>query len=104
MPPTESNRLYTPYIDLRAAALADVRAYDEPAGDAGGRVASPRERPRSPSFARTRVDAIALDDAARAAGVTLETLGALIARDPATRPAAHRGRGHRSPPRTRSRS
>jgi Fe-S cluster assembly scaffold protein SufB len=33
--PSESNQLYTPYIDLRAADLADVRAYG-PAEDAPG--------------------------------------------------------------------
>ncbi len=32
--PTETNRLYTPYIDLRAADLADVRAYERTAAGA----------------------------------------------------------------------
>jgi Fe-S cluster assembly scaffold protein SufB len=82
--PTESNRLYTPYVDLRAADLAAVRAYEAPAGEASGRVALPRETAGLAELREDAVEALELDDDARAAGVTLETLGGLVRRDPAT--------------------
>jgi len=81
--PVESNRLYTPYVDLRAADLEAVRAYEAPAGEAGGRVALPEGTAALAELREDAVDALALDDDARAAGVTLETLGSLIRRDPA---------------------
>ena len=80
--PVESNRLYTPYVDLRAADLEAVRAYEAPAGEAQGRVALPEGTAALAEMREDAVDALELDDDARAAGVTLETLGALIRRDP----------------------
>jgi Fe-S cluster assembly scaffold protein SufB len=82
--PSEGNQLYTPYIDLRGAELADVRLYDEPAGaptdgsptgltDGIAAIADLRE---------DRVEALSVDAAAHAAGVRVETLGGLIATDP----------------------
>ena len=55
--PIESNRLYTPYVDLRNAHLSAVRPYAGPAAAAGrsprpARRSSPRERPRTPSSSR----------------------------------------------------
>jgi Fe-S cluster assembly protein SufD len=81
--PVESNRLYTPYIDLRAADLEAVRPYETPAGEAGRRMPLPEGTAALAALREDAVDALELDDDARAAGVTLETLGALIRRDPA---------------------
>jgi Fe-S cluster assembly scaffold protein SufB len=81
--PTESNRLYTPYIDLRAAALEDVRAYESPAGEASGRGALPEGTAGLADLREEAVDAMELDGPARAAGVTLETFGSLIRGDAA---------------------
>ncbi len=89
--PIESNRLYTPYVDLRTSDLAETRAWEatatEPAsttsgatGDGGG---APGGGPAAVIELREdRVDVLTLDAASIAAGVTVETLGALIARDP----------------------
>jgi Fe-S cluster assembly scaffold protein SufB len=83
--PIESNPLYTPYVDLRAAELAAVRSYERiatatPVGDAG----LPAEIAGLVSLVEDRVETVALDAAARTAGVTLEPLGGLIGRDPET--------------------
>ena len=80
--PIESNRLYTPYIDLRGADLGAVVAYEAPAREAGGRVALPDGTAALAELREDAVDALELDDEARSAGVTLETLGGLIRRDP----------------------
>jgi Fe-S cluster assembly scaffold protein SufB len=83
--PLEPNQLYTPYLDLRNADLADVRVYAEPASalDGAGEP-GPADAAGYASFREDGVLALALDDEARAAGVTLETLAGLIARDPGT--------------------
>ncbi len=80
----EPNRLYTPYVDLRAAALGDVRAYETPATST-----TPADGPGAgiaarAAFEEDRVASIALGDSARRAGVTVETLGGLVGRDPET--------------------
>lgn len=83
--PTESNQLYTPYVDLRAADLADVRAWEEPAGSpdgAGGPV--PDGSAGLAELVEDRVEALALDPSVAALGVTLDTFGGLIGRDRAT--------------------
>lgn len=82
--PIESNRLYTTYVDLRGAALDDVRAYDAPAGAADSASTPEPGTAGLASFREDRVVGLALDAAATSAGVTLETLGGFIARDPAT--------------------
>ena len=80
--PTESNQLYTPYIDLRAADLAEVRAWEEPAGAPSGEQALlPVDVSGQAVLADDRVEMLVLDEAAAAAGVTLETFGSLIGRD-----------------------
>ena len=80
--PTETNELYTPYIDLRAADLADVRAWEEPAGaPTDPALPVPDETAGLAVLAEDRVEAMALDPAVAAAGVTLETFGSLITRD-----------------------
>ncbi|HVL53770.1 MAG TPA: SufD family Fe-S cluster assembly protein [Vitreimonas sp.] len=84
--PLESNRLYTPYVDLRPADLADVTAYegqgDQPSAVGIDAVALP---PGVAALAELRGDdapALVLDAAAREAGVTVETFASLIERDP----------------------
>jgi Fe-S cluster assembly protein SufD len=80
----EPNVLYTIYVDLRAADLAEVRAYettgDEP--EAGGVV--PEGASALAEFRDDRFATRALDAEATVAGVRIETFGALLARDPAT--------------------
>jgi len=84
--PTESNRLYTPYVDLRAADLEGVVAYEKTAATAleGGNHAIPEGAAGIISLREDAVEVIALDEDAEAAGVTLETLGVLVQRDPDT--------------------
>ena len=86
--PVETNQLYTTYVDLRTADLADVRPWDAPAsapsGAAPATVAGDAEDVAAfASIAEDRVEAITLSDEARAAGVILETLVGLVARDEA---------------------
>jgi Fe-S cluster assembly scaffold protein SufB len=82
----ETNQLYTPYIDLRAADLFTARPYVRTA------IASATSADASPVPAGTSglieldedgVTSIGLSGAARARGVTLETFGAALARDAA---------------------
>ena len=85
----ETNQLYTTYLDLRAADLAEVRAWEEPAGapPEPGAEALPDEAAAHASFREEAVGALEVGTEARAAGVTVETIGGLVARDPE---AAHR--------------
>ena len=82
--PVESNQLYTPYVDLRAADLFAARPYVRTASQpSGSSTASPPDG--TSGLIELREDgvaAIALSDAARSRGVTLETFGAALARDP----------------------
>ncbi len=82
--PSEGNQLYTPYIDLRGAALEDVRLYDEPADapDPAAAATLPDGIAGLADLREDRVEALLIDDASRAAGVRLETLGGLLASDP----------------------
>lgn len=95
--PTETNRLYTPYVDLRTTDLAEARAWESPAigpeGDASSAAGATAlddagSSSRGPvaviELREDRVGVLTLDPAVVAAGVTVETLGALIARDPET--------------------
>lgn len=84
--PIESNQLYTPYVDLRAADLADVRAWEAPAGEprTTSRDTLPEGAGAVAVFADDAIEAIVVGDEAAAAGVTVESIGALIARDAAT--------------------
>ena len=85
--PTESNRLYTPYVDLRAADLEAVLAYDATASEPAAGSARAELATDIAGLIDLREDAvigIGLDPAAAAAGVTLETIGAFVGRDPAT--------------------
>lgn len=85
--PVEGNRLYTPYVDLRAASLDGAAPYTV-AGDA---VAVPADGAHGADDATSGllelvedgVGAATLDAAAAAAGVRLVTLGQLVRDDPA---------------------
>jgi Fe-S cluster assembly scaffold protein SufB len=78
--PIESNRLYTPYVDLRGADLGDVEPYDE-AAESGSGGTIPEGASGLASFREDGVEGLSVDAEARAAGVTIETLRGLVARD-----------------------
>jgi Fe-S cluster assembly scaffold protein SufB len=82
--PSEGNQLYTPYIDLRGADLAAVRLYEKPADspDAGTQNELPAGLAGLADLQEDRIRTLVVDDAARAAGVRVETLGGLLASDP----------------------
>jgi Fe-S cluster assembly protein SufB len=82
--PSEGNQLYTPYIDLRGAALEDVRLYDAPADvpDPATAATLPEGIAGIADLREDRVEALLIDDASREAGVRLETLGGLLSSDP----------------------
>jgi Fe-S cluster assembly scaffold protein SufB len=89
----ESNRLYTPYVDLRAAALDGVAPYIRTASTAAASPAAPGSTTASAAadgeiagileLREDGVSTLALSDAARAAGVRLLTLGELVRTDDA---------------------
>jgi Fe-S cluster assembly scaffold protein SufB len=83
--PIESNQLYTPYVDLRTADLADVRPYEQPAGapEEGASDVPSEGASGIAEFREDTVAALALDGEAREAGVRLVTLGTLVRDDPA---------------------
>jgi Fe-S cluster assembly protein SufB len=84
--PIESNQLYTPYVDLRNAKLAETRPT---AVGSAGRPEPARDQALLPegaaAYAELRDDGIAalvLSPEANDAGVVLETLADLATRDP----------------------
>ena len=80
----EPNVLYTIYLDLRAADLADVHAWESAAVEPEAESTEvPEGAAGLAEFREDRFVARALDDAARAGGVRIETFGALVRRDPA---------------------
>ena len=86
--PIESNRLYTPYVDLRNAHLSAARPYPAggTAGARGGAAPGKAKLPEGAAayaeFVEDRLAALVLSPEARDAGVALETLASLGARDP----------------------
>jgi Fe-S cluster assembly scaffold protein SufB len=83
--PIETNPLYTTYVDLRNARLADVRPCIGPAAVSPGAAATkllPEGAAAYAEIGEDRVAALALSSEARDAGVILETLADLRARDP----------------------
>jgi Fe-S cluster assembly scaffold protein SufB len=80
----EANQLYTPYIDLRAAVLEDVKPWivSASAPEAGTITELPDGVDGIIELREDRVVGLALTPAAAAAGVTIETFGAALARDP----------------------
>jgi Fe-S cluster assembly scaffold protein SufB len=82
--PIEPNQLYTTYLDLRNAELADARPYVRTAS-APNAIASTKLPEGVAGLIDLREDGVAglvLEPAAVAAGVVLETFGAALARDP----------------------
>src|SRR5262245_38670711 len=71
--PAEPNRLYTPYIDLRPAELAEARIEAARSGVAS-KAAPPTEADAVVDIAEGRDPSITLSEAARAAGVTVRLL------------------------------
>ena len=83
--PIETNPLYTTYVDLRNARLADVRPCTGPAAVVTGAARTKLLPDGAAAYAEIgedRVSALVLSAEARAAGVILETLADLQARDP----------------------
>jgi Fe-S cluster assembly scaffold protein SufB len=83
--PIETNPLYTTYIDLRNAHLAEVRPYTGPAAVAGGAGKAallPEGAAAYAEITENRVTALVLSPEAREAGLILETLAGLRVRDP----------------------
>ena len=71
--PGESNQLYTPYIDLRAAKLENARIVMEPATERRTGTL-PEDADGLIEISEGRVTTVELSDAARAAGVALRSL------------------------------
>ena len=83
--PIETNTLYTTYVDLRNARLAAASPYSGPASMGPGVGAAKLLPDGAAAFAEiteNRVTALVLSPEAREAGVILETLADLRARDP----------------------
>jgi Fe-S cluster assembly protein SufD len=80
--PAESNLLYTPYIDLRAAKLDDARLLTD-LGDDVPTGTLPADADGLLEISDGRVTGVALTPDAVAAGVRLTTIGALMRSDPA---------------------
>jgi Fe-S cluster assembly scaffold protein SufB len=82
--PVESNSLYTSYVDLRNARLGAAAQYlpgAAPAAD-GCRAEVPSGAATYAEYCEDGVAGIAVSDEAAAAGVVVETLAQLAARDP----------------------
>ena len=83
--PIETNPLYTTYVDLRNARLAEVRPYTGPAAVAASAAKAALLPDGAAAYAEiteNRVTALVLSQEAREAGLILETLDGLRARDP----------------------
>jgi Fe-S cluster assembly scaffold protein SufB len=80
--PIETNQLYTTYVDLRTADLTAVAPWPETADAADGpSLALPDGATGFAAFREDQVDALALGDEARAAGVVLDSLAGIVRRD-----------------------
>jgi len=79
----ESNRLYTPYVDLRATAVDGAAPYTATASHAGSPAALSDDIAGLLELDEDGVTAVSLDDAARASGVRLLTLAELVRTDDA---------------------
>jgi Fe-S cluster assembly scaffold protein SufB len=84
--PLEKNHLYKTYVDLRTADLFSVRPYVRTASvpsDVATAAPPPDDVSAIIVLREDTVTVLAVSPAAAAAGVTLETFGATLARDPA---------------------
>jgi Fe-S cluster assembly scaffold protein SufB len=88
--PVEGNQLYTPYVDLRGAALDEARPYlvtastveDPGLASEAGASTLPEGTSAVIELAEDRVVSLMLGDAASKADIRLETFGAALASDP----------------------
>ena len=83
--PIETNPLYTMYVDLRNARLAEVRPYTGPAAVVAGAAKAallPEGAAAYAEITENRVTALVLSPEASESGVILETLDGLRTRDP----------------------
>jgi Fe-S cluster assembly scaffold protein SufB len=80
--PGEANLLYTPYIDLRNADLGEARIATETPPTAAPTGALPDDADGLIELTEGAVTAAVLSPDATAAGVTLTTIGELLAHDP----------------------
>jgi Fe-S cluster assembly scaffold protein SufB len=82
--PIESNSLYTTYVDLRSAHLGGATQYvpGPAAAGAGCEAEIPEGAAAYAQYCEDGVAGIAVSDEAAAAGVVVETLAQLAARDP----------------------
>jgi Fe-S cluster assembly scaffold protein SufB len=80
--PVEANRLYTPYVDLRAADLMAVRPYVRTAAAPEATGTVPDGTSGVIELREDGVAVLALSPEAIAAGVILETFATALARDP----------------------
>ena len=85
--PVEGNRLYTPYVDLRAASLDGATPYPTTADAAAVPVSGAHSEEHATAglleLAEDMVATATLEPAAADAGVRLMTLGEFVRRDPA---------------------
>jgi Fe-S cluster assembly scaffold protein SufB len=79
--PVEGNRLYTPYLDLRAASLDDAAPYVSTVASAVRAAPLPEGSAGLVDLREGDVAALVLSDPARAAGVRLLTLAELLDSD-----------------------
>ena len=79
--PVESNRLYTPYVDLRAASLDEAAPVLWQAGDGGAPGVVPGDVAARIELTEDGVASRFVGEAAAAAGVRVLTLSELVARD-----------------------
>jgi Fe-S cluster assembly scaffold protein SufB len=80
--PGEANLLYTPYIDLRAADLGQASVVTAPPAAATPTGTLPGDADGLIELTEGAVTAAVLSPGASAAGVTLTTIGEVLARDP----------------------
>jgi Fe-S cluster assembly scaffold protein SufB len=82
--PIEPNQLYTTYLDLRLADLADVRAYESTANEPATAAGLGDDLSGLASFREDQVVDFEVSPSAHGAGVTIETLASLVASDELT--------------------
>ena len=80
--PVETNRLYTPYVDLRPADLMEVRPYVRTEAEPSEPTKVPEGTAGLIELREDGVAALALSTEAVAAGVILETFATALERDP----------------------
>jgi Fe-S cluster assembly scaffold protein SufB len=80
--PIETNQLYTTYVDLRTADLGEVRPSVSAGNSADRPLALPSDVAALASVGDGGVVSVAIGDAARNAGVVVDSLTRIVTRDP----------------------